>query len=213
MKKIVLTALAGVSLITVPAARAADGFLGNGFYGSLSGGLTSTRDSNWDGFGASGNIGLANGANFAGALGLKVSPNIRTEVELSYRRANLNSVSLDGGGSASLGGHLTTWGLLVNGYYDFMPDSKFNPWLSAGLGMAGHTGTLDSVPSVGFSSTSASDDVFAYQLGGGVDYNLSPQTALFAGYRYLGTTAPSFDGIKASYGAHEFRVGVRQSFN
>ena len=57
------------------------------------------------------------------------------------------------------------------------------------------------------------DDVFAYQVGLGADYNLSPATALFAGYRYFGTAKPDFDGLKADYSANEFRVGVRQKFN
>jgi opacity protein-like surface antigen len=207
MKKILCAALSGAALLTLPAAQAAEGF-----YGSLSTGLTSTRDSNVSDAGFSGKIGLANGENFAGALGLNVTPNIRTEVELSYRHANLSDLTVNGR-SASLGGNLATWGLLLNGYYDFMPESKFNPWLSAGVGMARHNGTLDSVGSLGFSAVSASDGVFAYQLGAGADFNITKGTALFAGYRYFGTTAPSFEGLKASYGANEFRVGVRQSFN
>ena len=79
--------------------------------------------------------------------------------------------------------------------------------------MARHNGTIDSVAGLGFSSVSASDDVFAYQVGAGVDFAFSKETALFAGYRYFGTSDPNFEGVKASYGANEFSVGVRQSFN
>ena len=95
MRNILCAALAGAALLTAPAAHAAENF-----YGSLSTGLTATRDSSWNDAGFGGKIGLANGENFAGALGLKVTPNIRTELELSYRRANLNNISVDGVGAA-----------------------------------------------------------------------------------------------------------------
>jgi opacity protein-like surface antigen len=209
MKKTVCAALASAALLlAVPAAQATEGF-----YGSLSTGLTVARNSNWNDLGFGGKITVGNAPNFGAALGLKVTPNFRSELELSYRQANLNSISVNGVGSASLGGHLTTWGMLANGYYDFLPDDTVSPFLSAGLGMARHSGTIDSVGSLGFSAVSASSNVFAYQLGAGLDFNISKQTALFAAYRYFGTTNPNFDGLKASYGAHEFRAGLRQSFD
>jgi hypothetical protein len=56
MKKLFLAALAGASLFSIGQARADEGLLNHEFYGSLSGGYTITRDSNWDASGASGNI-------------------------------------------------------------------------------------------------------------------------------------------------------------
>lgn len=213
MKKFLLAALAGASIFSIQPAHAEEGFMGLNLYGSLSGGMTITRDSNWDDAGLSGDISLDNGFHFEGALGLNVTKNVRTELEVSYRSADLSDITVDGVGSASLDGDLTTWAVLINGYYDFMPDAQFNPWLSAGLGFARHDGEVNSVGSVGLTGVSASDTVFAYQLGAGADYNISKSTALFAGYRYFATSTPDFDGLEADYSAHEFRVGVRQKFN
>lgn len=213
MKKVFLAALTGASLLAIQPAHAESGFLGMKLYGSLSGGMTMTQDSDWSGGGLNGKISLDHGAHFAGAVGVRVNPHFRTELELSYRRADLSDITVSGVGSATLSGHLDTWGLLVNGYYDFMPDQKFNPWLSAGLGMAHHNGSVSNVGGIGVPSTSADDDVFAWQIGGGVDYNIAKSTALFAGYRYFATADADFEGLEAEYGAHEIRFGIRQSFN
>jgi OmpA-OmpF porin, OOP family len=213
MNKFVLAALASASLFAIHPAHAESLFLGLNLYGSLSGGITMTQDADWEASGFGGKITLDHAPNFAGALGVRINPHFRTELELSYRRANLEDISVSGLGSVTLGGHLETWGLLVNGYYDFMPDQKFNPWLSAGLGMAHHSGSVGSIAGTGIPSTSADDNVFAWQAGGGIDYNMSKSTALFAGYRYFATADPDFDGLQAEYGAHELRIGIRQSFN
>lgn len=166
-----------------------------------------------------GEFALDNGANFAAAVGAKVNQNLRTEVEVSYRKANIDSVSLDGVGDVEtflaglgvpvdIGGNVKTWALLLNGYYDFMPESRFHPYLSAGIGLARHNAKL----SIGGVSDSASDTKFAYQAGAGASYDLTSQTALFGGYRYLGSSDPNFDGVDAEYDAHEIRVGLRFSF-
>jgi opacity protein-like surface antigen len=55
-----------------------------------------------------------------------------------------------------------------------------------------------------------SDTVFAYQLAGGVAYDLSDKFALTLDYHYLDTA--EFEDIEADYSAHEVRAGVRYSF-
>lgn len=167
----------------------------------------------------SGKFELDNAVNFAAAVGAKVNRNLRAEVEVSYRKSGIDTVSLDGVGDLetlaaglgvpfNIGGSVKTWTLMLNGYYDFMPESRFHPYLSAGLGAAHHKGTL----TVLGESTSETDITFAYQAGAGVSYDLTPQTALFGGYRYLGSSDPDFDTTKAEYAAHEIRAGLRFTF-
>lgn len=204
MKKLLLTtALIGMSfpaMAEVP------------LYLSLGAGITHANDSDWDSAGLSGTIDIDNAANFSLAFGGGVARNVRTEVELAYRNANLSEISIDGGGSASLDGELKTWTLLVNGYYDFMEGQKFRPYLSAGLGAARHEGDISAVGGIGTPGADGSDTVFAYQVGAGAGYALTDKTSLWGGYRYLGTSDPDFDGLSAEYHAHEFRAGVKFSF-
>jgi opacity protein-like surface antigen len=107
-----------------------------------------------------------------------------------------------------ISGEVKTWGLLANVYYDFMPEQKFSPYVSGGLGAARHTGEL----TIGNVTDDASDTVFAYQLGAGASYDIAEHTALFGGYRYFGTSDADFDGLEADYDAHELRVGIRYGF-
>lgn len=175
-------------------------------------GITKTSDADWSDSGLTGDIGIDNATNFAVAYGFNVVPSVRTELEVSYRNADLDDVTVDGVGSADLGGDLKSWGFLLNGYYDFLADQAFSPYLTAGIGALRHTGKVTSVAGLGVTGASDSDTVFAYQLGGGASYDVTEKVALDGGYRYLASTDPKFDGMKAEYDAHEFRVGVRYGF-
>jgi opacity protein-like surface antigen len=209
MDKKPLLALVCAVAISTPAMAAAPQFkMPSTAYVSLGAGLTSTNDSDFGIAGVSGSIGIDHSANFSGAIGTNVTPNIRTELEISYRDPNLSDIKVNGVGSASLNGDVKTWAYLVNGYYDFMPQSKFSPFLSLGIGAATHKGTI----SGGGITESGSSTVLAYQAGLGANYALTDKTALWAGYRYLGSEKPDFDGLKATYNANEFRAGVRFNF-
>lgn len=205
MKKLLLTT--ALTTLAIPA-FANPVKMPSNYYVSLGAGLTATNDSDFDIAGVSGNIGIDNAANFSAAIGTSLTKNIRTEFEISYRDPDLNDIHINGGGSASLNGDIQTWAYLLNGYYDFNPINKFSPYLSLGIGAATHKGSI----SGGGITESSTDTVFAYQAGLGVNYALSPKTDLWIGYRYLGSTKPDFDGLKANYNANEFRGGIKFNF-
>lgn len=206
MKKLLLTA--SLVALSVPAFAAMPAYL------SLGIGLTNTMDSDWDdgSFGDKGSIGIDNTANFSAAIGTSFFQNTRTELEVSYRKADLSDISLNGVGSASLNGELKTWSFLVNGYYDFPLKSKISPYLSVGIGAAHHSATIDAIGGLGTPGTNSSDTVFAYQIGLGANYALTNKASLWGGYRYLGSSAPNFGGLSAEYHANELRAGVRFNF-
>ena len=204
MKKLFLTA----ALILLPLKSYAADTLP--VYISVGTGLTMTSDSNWSQSGVgSGSISVDNSENFSGAVGTSFLKNTRTELEVSYRSANLSSISLNGGGTAALSGSsVNTWTYLVNGYYDFLEGQAIRPYVSVGLGAATHKGTLNG----GGVAVSATDTEFAYQAGLGATYSLTKNVGLWAGYRYLGSSDANFSGVKASYGANELNAGLRYSF-
>lgn len=205
MKKLLLTS--AFAFISIPA-QAGQVPL----YLSVGAGLTHTQDSDWDATGFSGSIDIDNSANFSAALGSKVWKNTRAEFEVSYRKADLSNISVDGVGTASLDGDIKTWTFMANGYYDFLEGQKFRPYLSAGIGAAHHKGSISAVGGLGTPGADADDTVFAYQVGAGASYTLSGSTDLWGGYRYLGSSSPDFDGISADYHASELRAGVRFTF-
>lgn len=205
--KPMLIALA--ALCTISPAQAEDM---NNWYISGGVGITSTNDADFTDTGITGDFDLDNSVNFAGALGLHLTKNIRTEIELSYRKADLDQVAVDNVGSADVSGDLSTFAGLLNVYYDFMADSALSPYVSAGIGFARHDSSIDAVGSISFTAVEEDDTVFAYQLGAGASYDVADNTSLYGGYRYFGSSDPEFDTMEAEYGAHEFRVGVRYGF-
>ena len=118
-------------------------------------------------------------------------------------------------GTANLGGDISSFGFMANGYYDFDAGDNWAPFLMAGIG--GAKINLDATSVAGVAVTyDESDTVFAYQVGAGIGYNLSPTTAVNFQYRFFGTSDPSFnDGtvvIDGEYRSHNFWGGLTQRF-
>ena len=144
---------------------------------------------------------LNENAVYAGAVGYHVTPDIRAEVEYSYRRNDVD-------GGALISGRNRVQLLTANAWYDFKNVTAFTPYLGGGVGVA-RAKAIGNVPLIGF-TTSSQDNAFAYQLGAGVSYALCKNMDLTADYRYINTN--SFDDIGDDYKASEFRGGVRYNF-
>lgn len=177
-------------------------------YVSVGIGNTDARDSAYKKEGTlSGNIDLKKSVNFSAAFGYRFPSfnNVRAEMELSYREANFYSVT-SGGAKTGNSGYINTLGLLVNGYYDFRDGQDFQPYMSGGIGLALLRGKMS-----GTITVSDSDTTVIYQFGAGASYNVTGTTAIWAGYRFLGSSDPKFDSLETEYSAHEFRVGVKHT--
>jgi opacity protein-like surface antigen len=109
------------------------------------------------------------------SVGWQFHPMVRAEVEAGYRGT----------------GNMNTYTALVNGYFDFKNDTRFTPFLGAGLGYADV-------------NKSNQDNAFAYQGIAGVSYAIDNNWALTAQYNYLDTTS--------NYSASEIKGGIRYTF-
>ena len=162
---------------------------------------------------------------------------VRTEVEF-YGRGSANSrYPLDtwespfgDSGREDTQNRLSVNTLMVNTYYDFRNSSAFTPWVSAGLGYARvhHKATYTDTywNKSGEVSTSALhysgyDNNFAWSLGVGVKYDVTPDIALDLSYRYLdaGKSSLSYkdaEGDKykseADVKSHDIMFGVTYNF-
>ncbi|HJV34213.1 outer membrane protein [Geomonas sp.] len=135
---------------------------------------------------------------------------VRTEGELSYRRGNpskvndrLNGVTYD---KLSDSGGLSIISMMGNAFVDIHNQSPFTPYLGGGLGFAAMTlnDTLGSTPTQRVIVFQGGDDtVFAWQLGAGVDYNITKMFSVDLGYRFFSTATAHFN--KASLAEYDLK--------
>lgn len=131
------------------------------------------------------------------AIGYAWENGLRSELEL---RHSTNDVS---GADASM----DATALMANLWLDFNPEGDWHPYVGAGLGAA--KVELDG-------GTGSDDTVVAYQLGLGLEYDLSRTLALGLGYRYFGTDDPEFSDdqftVKSEYQQHLGLLTLRYTF-
>ncbi|KAA5801037.1 porin family protein [Alkalicaulis satelles] len=178
----------------------------------------------------------------AGAAGFRFSEVLRVEAELSWLSADVDThrdVQAGGNalgaadaavlitGSAPLGvsvadlvadgrGDLRSLGYAINGYYDFaIPDTDFSLYGGIGLGVAevkvryrpSDVDIVDDTKMVGF-----------WQVMAGASFDVAPNTALFAGYRYRRHNDASVQSslipadLDVQSRSHILEAGVRFTF-
>lgn len=159
---------------------------------------------------ASRSVKFENGTMGSLFVGYDYGSNWRSEIELSRRAADLDSVS----GTNAVGEMLAT-SLMANAIYDFDINSPLTPYLGAGIG--GSKVEFDNASPFGASSINDSDTGLALQGIAGVSYMVNDNVDLFADYRYF--TARNIDmntaaGNAASFDAatHSVMVGLRFNF-
>jgi opacity protein-like surface antigen len=193
------------------------------FYLSVFGGLTEQDDTEFD-YAAGATITTTNESGYAAgaALGYNVGQvgpisGIRTELEISYRKNDVEDHSLNGGAAlAGPTGETEATAFMLNGYHDFLLGSSFVPYVGAGIGFA-------NVKFKDFGVTAIPDvldddqNVFAYQAMAGVRYSLTQALALGIEYRYFATndvdvTSQVGFGSQANYATHNGLVNLSYSF-
>jgi len=190
-------------------------FCGEGPYIGINLGAAIVPDYDWDDPAFSGfsvevesEVGLAGGV----ALGYGFNNNFRLEGEVVYQANDLDKITVSNIASVVMSGDTSSLAFLLNGYYDFVNDSNFTPFISAGIGYA--QVNIDNMNYVGSGVPDYDDDdkVFAYQIGAGIGYAVSEKTTLDLKYRYFGTSDPEFGTSTVEYGSHNIYVGLRFGF-
>lgn len=164
-------------------------------------------------------IGTSSGAieyepGFAGAAAVGFGFDYgRAEAEISYQRNGLDKVRVSGSG-LDASGDISNLALLFNGYLElFKIENVVTPYLTAGMGVA--MVDISGLPvksGDSYTTDSHKDTVFAYQFGAGVGYTVSEKLTIDLKYRYFQTSDLTFGNTIASYGSHNFYLGVRYTF-
>ncbi|MDG1707240.1 MAG: outer membrane beta-barrel protein [Emcibacteraceae bacterium] len=181
------------------------------------------------------------GYNAGIAIGKSYDNGLRGELEIRYLSNSIsshNGVAVGGSaigtedagvlitGSGNLGasvstivgagtGKNSTLAYMINGYYDFMPEAEFTPYVGVGVGYADTTVVF--APS-DVAVADSGNGGLAYQgILGGL-YNVSENTSVFAEYRYFGRSKVRVDlsllpgYLDTDNKAHLFNVGLRVNF-
>lgn len=110
----------------------------------------------------------------------------RVEGEISYRmnEVDVHSVAALGGDQPGSNGDARTLALMANVYHDFATSSRLRPYIGGGLGVAVVNFSdygIAAVPDV----LDDEDTTFAWQLMGGVSYDITDRLSLGIEYRYF----------------------------
>jgi len=216
---------------------------GAGWYAALDAGTVFLEDSSStasDAFGNSVSFDTEFDTGFGvhGAIGHSWG-GFRLEGEVSYRENDLDTFditnviaagigSLSDVGNGDFSGDVSALAFMGNAWYDFNTGSPWRPFLGGGLGVARisindvamTSLTLLGVPIPLASPVPLADDddwVFAYQVGAGIGFEVTPTTTISLGYRFFGTADPDFtdvngDPFDAEYHSHNVEIGLRFSF-
>lgn len=167
------------------------GSLGWGFAG----------DAEFSGSGHSG--GFEDDVNISVAAGYRVDEMIRSELEFTYRKSDIDNDNL-------YNGDATSYGMMINGYFIVPTDMTFQPYVMGGIG------TILQDVEIGLNSGGKiADDrewTIGWQIGAGVNLELMEQTELYTGYRYQGATDAEAGLIDYEHAVHEALIGVRYMF-
>jgi opacity protein-like surface antigen len=122
-----------------------------------------------------------------GAIGLRIRPELRVELEMTYRTNELKNVGVPGLDGRPTDGDYASLVYMVNGYYDFAQwnasFATFMPYVGVGVGYAQEIDTDQSINGapVEFSGSKA-----AYQLLAGVNWHYRSRWSAGLGLRYTG---------------------------
>lgn len=202
------------ALALLGGAASAQGLTG-GFYVKGFGGATWPQNQDFQLNSRTGGGSINSGLNYdTGYLlgvagGYNVTPNIAVELEYVYRNTDAD-VKNSGGVSATT--ESNAW--MVNGVYKFSPvgaTQQLIPYLGAGLGIADIN-----VEDLGVTADVDSDYQLAYQLIGGIGYELTPNLTLNTEARFFGINNQTLENddisFKSKYQTIDLLIGATYSF-
>lgn len=134
----------------------------------------------------------------------------RVEGELTFRSNDVDTHRLNGGAPlVGPTGDIESTAVMLNALIDFDGASRFTPYLGAGVGLARVDASgfgVGAIPAV----LDDNDTVIAYQVIAGGGYEVSPNTELFAEYRWFATEDPGVT-TSAATGAVDTDIEYRTS--
>lgn len=205
-KNVLFSTTSALAIGFLPIAASAD----SGTYLEIGGGAVELMDSDISGSGIDTEAEFDTGYAVRTAIGHAYDNGWRAEVEIGYRKNDVESV-----GSSAGSGEAKALSSMVNGYRDFDLGNGWMPYV--GLGIGAVRVDADGYSPVSNSTINDDDTAFGYQGIVGVAWSVSDSVDLTADYRYLAsddlslTTASGFS-VDAEYRSHSVMFGLRFNF-
>lgn len=160
---------------------------------------------------------MDSGSSYSGAFGGRFD-NYRLEAEVSYRNNDTDNSILGSIDTMELKNSVA----MINLSYDFRNSSRFTPYIGGGIGASYGSAKINFDNGIDTLTADGDDIVFAYQVGGGLSFDITKSIALTMDYRYLDTGNYKLETVvngidvghvdAGDYRSHEIRGGVRYSF-
>lgn len=154
------------------------------------------------------------------AIGYAWKSLFRTEIEGSFRRNDLASISLQPLSANRITGDADTWAVMANVLNDFPVNSWLSPYLGGGVGYASVKLDAACAPVASFCRYDDRNGGFAYQVIAGVSIRLAGNIQLFADYHYFGVRGLNFDAAMFNDRIstmkdrnHSLFLGIRVAFS
>lgn len=204
-----------------PAALAMDWEgMDNGGYFAVRGGVSNLADQDFAT--AAGTVTSKTKASWVGtaALGVRISPHLRAEVEGGYQTNEMDSATIPGHGPGSgekpATGDVSVSSGMANLYVDMFQKSRLSPYVGAGVGVANVKYKDTCVNGVPFTADD-DDTVLAGQAMVGVRYRFNPSVAGTAEYRYFRTADVKVNGAgggtaEVETASHNAMLGMELKF-
>ena len=152
------------------------------------------------------------GAAVSAAVGFHLTERVRLEGELGYQTTPLSkfAFALE---PHNRRGDARRFSVLGSAYYDLHNPTPFTPYIGGGLGVAWVV-IDDAQVRSGATAEAVTErtTVFAYQLGLGASYHLTPEVKLDLGYRYYATAELPLEQADMSHASHNLYAGLRFAF-
>ena len=192
-RKIALASAAIGAFMAAGSAASAQGFSSGNWYGKAFGGATWMQDQDGD-IDLRGNDFTTGDASYdAGyvlglGIGYNYTPNFAFELEYAYRNADTDT---DIAGVDTFGGSTNSNAVMLNALYKFDGMGAMGavvPYVGGGMGWANMESDIDDIGSF------KRDNAFAWQVMGGVGYDINPNVSLFGEVRYFATDSGELSG-------------------
>lgn len=189
-----------------PAAFAQTGSGETGAYWSLGAGITGDSEFDYDFPGGNVEGDAKAGVALSAVYGIHVSPNLRTEIGVSWSKAEIDIVRRFGGPQILIyedPGDIVSYMLDASVYWDFATSGPVRPYVGAGIGL----GMID----VNDRVISESAFGWKWQATAGVDIPVASNSSLFVEGRYEVLTREIGDGLGFTGASDDFEsetVGI-----
>jgi opacity protein-like surface antigen len=198
------------------------------FYAGLRGIYSSLNDLDGILHRDAGSLSFSESAGFGVAVGYRLSDAIRGEVEFSRHQYDLKEFYDRGANTLSeAAGEVTFNTTMISGYYDYLNDSQFTPYIGAGVGATllevdraanFASGGVSGSQLESRSSLSGEQWVPSIMLSAGSTYDLNEQLSLDLAYRALFTgdvagTHSTSTGSTDELFSHNTLFGLMYSFD